>query len=57
MLKTVQQVAEELQCSEESVRIWIRRGKLKAYTTGKSYRISEEQLQEFLESDNKTKQG
>ena len=49
-LKTVQQVAEELGMHPETVRKKIRDGDLKAYHTGKSYRISEEQLVDFLEA-------
>ena len=48
-LMTVQQVAEELDMHPETIRRKIKAGDLKAYTTGRSYRISEEQLLEFLE--------
>lgn len=46
---TVQEVAERLKVSENTVRRWIREGELKALKAGKSYRITEEQLQKFLE--------
>ena len=47
-LMTVQQVAEELDMHPETIRRKIKAGDLKAYTTGRSYRISEEQLMNFL---------
>ena len=50
-MKTVQQVAEELQLDPETVRRKIRDGKLDAYNIGRHYRISEEQLKDFLEGD------
>ena len=48
-LMTVQQVAEELDMHPETIRRKIKSGDLKAYTTGRSYRISEEQLMNFLQ--------
>ena len=50
--KTVQQVADDLQLDPETVRRKIRQGELKAYSIGRSYRISDEQVNEFL-----TKEG
>ena len=50
-LYTVQQIAEKLQMHPETIRQKIKRGEIEAYTTGKSYRISEEQLLEFLEKN------
>ena len=50
-MKTVQQVAKELQLDPETIRRKIREGKLDAYSIGRHYRISEEQLQNFLEGD------
>ena len=48
-LMTVQQVAEQLDMHPETIRRKIKAGDLKAYTTGRSYRISEEQLMNFLQ--------
>lgn len=48
---TVQQVAKKLQLNVETIRRKIRSGKLPAYITGKSYRISNEQIKEFLEEE------
>lgn len=51
--KTVKQVADELQLSEETIRRKIRSGELDAYMTGKSYRISRRQLKDFLKENSK----
>ena len=44
----MQQVADELQLHPETIRKMIKRGKLKAYTIGKSYRISDEDVEKFI---------
>jgi excisionase family DNA binding protein len=46
---TVQEVAEILKISEVSLRKHIRAGKLRVSKIGRHYRISEEQLREYLE--------
>ncbi len=47
-LLTVAQVAEALQVSHETVRIWIRNGELEAVDIGNEYRISKDDLNDFL---------
>ena len=46
---TVEQIANELGLSEETVLRWIRRRELKAYKLGKTYRVTKEDYQEFLD--------
>lgn len=46
---TVEQIANELGLSEETVLRWIRKKELKAYRLGKTYRITKEDYQEFLD--------
>jgi len=50
---TPREVAERFKVSEETVRRYIREGKLKAIKFGNSYRISDEALQEFLDKQRK----
>lgn len=45
----VEQIADELSLSEETVLRWIRKKELKAYKLGKNYRIKREDYQEFLD--------
>ena len=44
----MQQVASELQVHPETIRRAIKRGELKAYTIGKSYRVADEDIDEFM---------
>lgn len=46
---TVERIATELGLSEETVLRWIRKKELKAYRLGKTYRITKEDYQEFLD--------
>jgi excisionase family DNA binding protein len=46
---TVERIATELGLSEETVLRWIRKKELKAYRLGKTYRITREDYQEFLD--------
>ncbi len=55
-LLTVAQVAEALQVSHETVRIWIRNGELEAVDIGNEYRISKDDLNDFLKRRKKRKQ-
>ncbi len=48
-LLTVAQVAERLQVNAETVRVWIRTGELDAVDIGNEYRISPDDLKDFLE--------
>lgn len=45
---SVKEVAQKLKVSAQTVKIWIREHKLSATITPKGYRISEEQLQNYL---------
>jgi|GraSoi2013_115cm_1033766.scaffolds.fasta_scaffold805791_1 excisionase family DNA binding protein len=47
---TVQQVAQQLQVSDRTVRNWVERGELRVFRIGKrGYRIAESDLIEFIE--------
>jgi len=46
---TVEEVAEELRVHPETVRQWIRTGELDAFDTGRGYRISRRDLDEFVQ--------
>ncbi len=45
---TVRQAAEVLQASEETVRDWLRRGRIPGRRVGRSWRISEDALLDWL---------
>lgn len=50
-LLTVREVAERLRSSPETVRRWLRQGKLRGFRPGGTklgYRVSEEELQRFI---------
>ena len=46
---TVEEVAEELRVHPETVRQWIRTGELDAFDTGRGYRISRRDLDDFVQ--------
>lgn len=46
--QTVQEVADRLKVSEATVRHWIKEGALRAIDVGKGWRISDQDLDEFL---------
>ena len=46
---TVEDVANLLNVSIDTVRNWIKQKKLEAYKVGRDYRISHEQLAKFME--------
>ena len=46
---TVEEVAEELRVHPETVRQWIRNGELDAFDTGRGYRISRKDLDDFIQ--------
>jgi excisionase family DNA binding protein len=50
-LLTPAQVAERLQVSLITVKRWLTAGKMPAYKIGRQWRISEEQLRSFIESN------
>ena len=45
---TVEEVAGELRVHPETVRQWIRSGELDAFDTGRGYRISRTDLDDFV---------
>jgi len=47
---TVDEVAKQLKLNPETIRVYIRGGDLQASYIGKSYRITEEDLVEFIEA-------
>ncbi len=47
---TVEEVAEELRVHPETVRQWIREVDLDAFDTGRGYRISRKDLDDFIQS-------
>jgi excisionase family DNA binding protein len=47
---TVEEVAERLQVSDQTVRRWVKFGKLAAYKPGKELRIRFGDLEQFLEA-------
>ena len=52
---SIKEVAGTVRVSYLTVYRWIRAEKLKSYKAGKQYRISKEDLQNFLANDKKTK--
>ena len=47
--QTVREVAERLKVAEATVRHWIKAGDLRAIDLGKSWRIADSDLEEFLQ--------
>ena len=47
---TVEEISKNLKLRKETVLIWIRTGKLKAIKLGKAYRITENDLNAYLET-------
>ncbi len=52
-----EQIAEQYNLNQATVRKWIREGKLKAVKLGALWRVSEEALQDFTGQGNKEEQG
>jgi excisionase family DNA binding protein len=50
---TVQDIAERLQVSEQTVRRWIKTGQLPAIELGGQYRVSPDDFREFLKKHRK----
>ena len=46
---TIEEIAEELRVSEETVRRWIRTKQLKALSIGRGYRIRRKDYEDFLD--------
>ena len=49
-MRTVAEVAERLNVSTKTVTRWIEEGKISAFRFGKSYRIEEKVLEQFIEN-------
>ena len=47
---SLEDVASRLQVSDQTVRRWVKSGKLTAYKPGLEYRIREADLQRFIEA-------
>jgi excisionase family DNA binding protein len=47
---TIDEVAERLQVSDQTIRRWIKSGRLAAYKPGREWRIKTEDLERFLEA-------
>jgi excisionase family DNA binding protein len=45
---TIEEIAEELRVSEETVRRWIRKKQLKALSIGRGYRIRRRDYEDFV---------
>lgn len=52
---TIVETAKLLRVCDRTIRRQIKEGKLKAYKVGRSYRITQESIQEYL--NNSTKRG
>jgi excisionase family DNA binding protein len=48
--QTIEEVAEGLQVSDQTIRRWIKSGRLPAYKPGREWRIKTKDLEEFLEA-------
>ena len=48
---TLKQVAELLQVSKQTIYNYIKAGKLQATKTGKEYRVTNEQLEQFVKAN------
>lgn len=48
--QTVKQLAERLEVSEATVRLWIKAGELRAIDIGKGWRIADTDLDRFLKA-------
>jgi len=47
---TIDEIAERLHVTTETVRVWIREKQLTAYKIGRSYLVKPEDLEKFIES-------
>jgi excisionase family DNA binding protein len=46
---TVEELADKLKVSEQTIRLWIREGRLESYKFGRAHRVPASALQRFLE--------
>lgn len=49
---TIQEVAKALKVTPQTIRAWVKQGKLKAQRIGKPILITEENLKQFLNQSN-----
>jgi len=54
---TTEQIAETMQLEVETIRTFIRQGKLGAYKAGKGWRVTEEDLQKYIDDNRKEQEG
>ena len=54
---TISEVAELLRSSERTVYEWLRAGRIQAYRAGGRWLVTREQVQHFLENDNRVGGG
>ncbi len=50
-LRTLKEVADDLAIAENTLRLYIRQGRLKSVKIGKHRRVSEEELERFLNAE------
>ena len=53
---SVEQIAQALHVSEETVRIWIRKKKLSAIRIGRDYRVTREDFDRFIQERRTTEE-
>ena len=46
---TVEELADRLKVSEQTIRLWIRQGKLESYQFGRAHRVPASALRRFIE--------
>lgn len=56
-LYTAAQVAQRLSLSTETIRRYVRQGKLQSLKVGQQLRITEAQIQEFIKADGDQRTG
>lgn len=49
-LYTVQEIAQAMRVTPQTIRAWIKSGKLKAELVGKTYMIPEQAIREYVET-------
>ena len=54
---TIQEVAEMLKVEDDNVRHLVKRGALRSFKAGMQYRITEDALNEYIESNQTVKGG
>jgi excisionase family DNA binding protein len=54
---TVEEIADKLKVSEQTIRAWIREGRLEAYKFGRAHRIPAASFQQFMEQSKQASQS